>query len=110
MERAFFARRTRTVGGVIYINAGLSSNQISTTSSSAILVCKPNIGNMYTSSFLGLAALLAGSAQAALVEHYWNITYTQANPDGLYERTVIGVNGTWPSVSHPPEPHLVCTI
>ena len=51
---------------------------------------------MYTSSLLGLAAVLAGSARAALVEHYWNISYTQANPDGLFERTVIGVNGSWP--------------
>jgi iron transport multicopper oxidase len=55
---------------------------------------------MYASSvsLLGAAALLAGSAQAALVEHYWNISYTQANPDGLYERRVIGVNGSWPYV------------
>lgn len=33
---------------------------------------------------------------AALVELNWNITYTTANPDGLYERRVIGVNGQWP--------------
>lgn len=33
---------------------------------------------------------------AALVELNWNITYTIANPDGLYERRVIGVNGQWP--------------
>ncbi|KAG8777671.1 ferroxidase fet3 [Serendipita sp. 407] len=26
----------------------------------------------------------------------WNITYARANPDGLFERRVIGVNGTWP--------------
>jgi iron transport multicopper oxidase len=26
----------------------------------------------------------------------WNITYTTANPDGLFERRVIGVNGNWP--------------
>lgn len=26
----------------------------------------------------------------------WNITYTTANPDGLFERRVIGVNGKWP--------------
>jgi iron transport multicopper oxidase len=55
---------------------------------------------MYASSvsLLGVAALFAGTAQAALVEHYWNISYTQANPDGLYERRVIGVNGSWPYV------------
>lgn len=33
---------------------------------------------------------------AALVELDWNITYTNANPDGLYERRVVGVNGQWP--------------
>ena len=26
----------------------------------------------------------------------WNITYTTANPDGQFERRVIGVNGKWP--------------
>ncbi|KAG8856957.1 ferroxidase fet3 [Tulasnella sp. 330] len=26
----------------------------------------------------------------------WNISYAQANPDGLFERRVITVNGTWP--------------
>ncbi|THH08995.1 hypothetical protein EW146_g8814 [Bondarzewia mesenterica] len=34
---------------------------------------------------------LMGSAQL-----WWNITYVEnANPDGLFERTVIGVNDTW---------------
>lgn len=50
----------------------------------------------------GLAvASLAITAQAAIVEHWWNITYATANPDQLYERRVIGVNGTWP----PPSVH-----
>lgn len=47
-----------------------------------------------SSLLIGLAATTL--AQAARVEHYWDITYTTANPDGLYERRVIGVNGTWP--------------
>ncbi|KAJ9102848.1 hypothetical protein QFC19_004576 [Naganishia cerealis] len=45
------------------------------------------------------AAALAGTAtiaKAAVVDHYWNITYATANPDKLFERRVIGVNGTWP--------------
>jgi iron transport multicopper oxidase len=44
------------------------------------------------------AAALASSSvvSAALVEHYWNISYAMANPDGLFERRVIGVNGSWP--------------
>ncbi|KAI8880543.1 multicopper oxidase [Backusella circina FSU 941] len=44
------------------------------------------------------SALLAsiGLAQAARVVYDWNITYTTANPDNLYERKVVGVNGQWP--------------
>jgi iron transport multicopper oxidase len=61
----------------------------------------------------GLALALATTAQSAIVEHWWNISYATANPDGvsfyrrsiapsladdsqLYERRVIGVNGSWP--------------
>ena len=44
-----------------------------------------------------LLAALALPARAALKEIWWNITYVEnANPDGLFERQVIGVNGTWP--------------
>lgn len=34
--------------------------------------------------------------QARLVKIQWTIGYTSANPDGLFERTVVGVNGQWP--------------
>ncbi|KAJ1950737.1 ferroxidase fet3, partial [Linderina pennispora] len=30
------------------------------------------------------------------VTYYWDVTYTKANPDGLFERQVVGVNGVWP--------------
>ncbi|ORZ13984.1 Cupredoxin [Absidia repens] len=46
-----------------------------------------------------LALLLtagAGLTQAARVVYDWNITYVTANPDNLYERQVVGVNGKWP--------------
>ena len=34
---------------------------------------------------------------AGVKEIWWNITYVEgANPDGLFERRVIGVNNTWP--------------
>ncbi|OWZ32979.1 ferro-O2-oxidoreductase [Cryptococcus neoformans c45] len=46
--------------------------------------------------------LLAQAVSAATVEHWWNISYAVANPDGLFERRVIGVNGSWP-----PPPLLV---
>lgn len=35
---------------------------------------------------------------AELHEVWWNITYTNANPDGLFDRQVIGINGSWPYV------------
>ncbi|ELU42615.1 ferroxidase, multicopper oxidase [Rhizoctonia solani AG-1 IA] len=36
------------------------------------------------------------SVLAATHEIWWDITYLNANPDGLHERRVIGINGTWP--------------
>ncbi|ODO09662.1 hypothetical protein I350_01875 [Cryptococcus amylolentus CBS 6273] len=42
------------------------------------------------------APLLAATVQAATVEYWWNISYANANPNGLSERRVIGVNGSWP--------------
>ncbi|WVQ76952.1 hypothetical protein IAR50_006631 [Cryptococcus sp. DSM 104548] len=41
-------------------------------------------------------SLAATTAQAATVEHWWNVTYTTANPAMLEERRVIGINNTWP--------------
>ena len=49
-----------------------------------------------TLSTVAAAVGTAGIAQAAVVDYYWNITYATANPDKLFERRVIGVNGTWP--------------
>ncbi|KAG6821107.1 hypothetical protein H0H93_006446 [Arthromyces matolae] len=46
---------------------------------------------------LALLLSLAVPALAAVQEIWWNLTYVDnANPDGLFERRVIGVNGTWP--------------
>jgi iron transport multicopper oxidase len=39
---------------------------------------------------------LSWSVLAAVQTLEWNVTYTTANPDGLQERRVIGVNGKWP--------------
>lgn len=51
-----------------------------------------------------LAAILALSVvvNAKLVELWWNISYSNANPDGLFDRRVIGINGSWP----PPPVHV----
>lgn len=43
-----------------------------------------------------LGLLSASIAQAATVTYDFNITWVYANPDGLYERPVIGINGQWP--------------
>lgn len=45
---------------------------------------------------LAVLALAATAAQAAVVTYNWNITYVNANPDGLQERRVIGINGQFP--------------
>lgn len=34
-----------------------------------------------------LAASLAVAAQAKVIEHWWNISYAQANPDGVSNST-----------------------
>ncbi|KAI0287135.1 Fet3 protein [Russula brevipes] len=40
---------------------------------------------------------VASPTFAEVKEVWWNLTYVaNANPDGLYERRVVGVNGTWP--------------
>jgi len=40
---------------------------------------------------------LASPVFGGIQEAWWDLTYVEnANPDGLFERRVIGVNGTWP--------------
>lgn len=45
---------------------------------------------------LAVLALAATAAQAAVVTYNWDLTYVNANPDGLFERRVIGVNNQFP--------------
>ncbi|KAF9360897.1 hypothetical protein BGX26_007100 [Mortierella sp. AD094] len=45
---------------------------------------------------LAVLALATTVARAAVVTYNWNITYVNANPDGLQERRVIGINGQFP--------------
>lgn len=47
-------------------------------------------------SILFLASSLAGLATAATQTFDWNITWVTANPDGMHERPVIGINNAWP--------------
>lgn len=41
-------------------------------------------------------ALLATITSAATVTYDFNITWVRANPDGMFERPTIGINGQWP--------------
>ncbi|KAF7556174.1 hypothetical protein G7Z17_g1586 [Cylindrodendrum hubeiense] len=50
-------------------------------------------------SFLGFFSLLALAAygcEAKTVTYDFNVTWVTANPDGLQERKVVGINGQWP--------------
>jgi hypothetical protein len=54
--------------------------------------------SLYTTVAL-IPIYLATSVLAGVKEIWWNITYVEgANPDGLFERRVVGVNNTWPYV------------
>jgi iron transport multicopper oxidase len=50
----------------------------------------------YFNPLLTSTALFASSVAAKTVTLDWNITWVTANPDGLKERPVIGINGEWP--------------
>ncbi|KIW13476.1 hypothetical protein PV08_08664 [Exophiala spinifera] len=40
--------------------------------------------------------LLVSPCLSKTVEYWFNVTWVMANPDGLYERKVVGINNTWP--------------
>jgi hypothetical protein len=69
---------------------------------------------MFAPHLLHLLAL-STRALAGVHELWWNVTYVQnANPDGLFERRVIGVNGSWPYVYSNPyhtcDPDKICIL
>lgn len=45
---------------------------------------------------LSALLLLLARAEAAIVTYDFNITWVRANPDGMFERPTIGINGQWP--------------
>ncbi|PWN46548.1 putative iron transport multicopper oxidase [Violaceomyces palustris] len=58
---------------------------------------RPSLLATSSSRLFLLLLLSACSIRAALVEHFWNIEWVDdVNPDGLYPRKAIGVNGSWP--------------
>lgn len=53
-------------------------------------------------ALLGVGVVAPVHVLAGTHEIWWNITYVEdVNPDGLFPRRVIGVNGTWPYVPPP---------
>ena len=58
---------------------------------------------MFSSSTI-LALCFGWLAQAATVTYDFNITWLIANPDGLLNRPVIGINGQWPL------PYITATV
>ncbi|KAF9104823.1 hypothetical protein BGX27_009927 [Mortierella sp. AM989] len=51
---------------------------------------------LFATKVFSTLALTSAVAQATIVTYNWNITYVNANPDGQYERRVIGINGQFP--------------
>ncbi|KAL4905597.1 hypothetical protein BDW74DRAFT_185121 [Aspergillus multicolor] len=45
---------------------------------------------------LATIALILHPSLAKTVTFDWNVTWVTANPDGLHERKVVGINGEWP--------------
>ncbi|KXN86655.1 Iron transport multicopper oxidase fio1 [Leucoagaricus sp. SymC.cos] len=53
--------------------------------------------SLYLPRFLALWLSFVPFVLGGVQEVWWDITYVEnANPDGLFERRVVGVNGTWP--------------
>lgn len=48
------------------------------------------------SNFLIPLCGLVALTKAAIITYDWNITWVNANPDGMAERPVMGINGQWP--------------
>jgi iron transport multicopper oxidase len=43
-----------------------------------------------------LLTLLPKGLHGATVTHDFDVGWVRANPDGMFERSVIGINGQWP--------------
>lgn len=51
---------------------------------------------MLSPYLLPLLLLAVQVSLAKTLTYDWNVTWTTANPDGQFERAVIGINGKWP--------------
>ena len=55
-----------------------------------------SLSNFLVTLLLLLPAGLIAGTNAATVNFDWSIGWVRANPDGMAERAVIGINGQWP--------------
>lgn len=55
-----------------------------------------SLSNFLITLLLLLAGGLIPAARADTVTYDWNVSWVNANPDGQFERRVIGINGQWP--------------
>ena len=81
----------------IILRVGLQLTEFLLTTSIAVSI------NMFSSSPI-LALCLGWLAHAATVTYDFNITWLTANPDGLLDRPVMGINGQWPL------PYITATV
>ncbi|KAH6889240.1 Cupredoxin [Thelonectria olida] len=54
------------------------------------------MARLHQLGYLFLLALAAIYCEAKTVTHDFHVSWVQANPDGLQERKVVGINGQWP--------------
>lgn len=55
-----------------------------------------SLSNFLVALLMLLSAGLMSTVAADTVTFDWDIGWVRANPDGLAERPVIGINGQWP--------------
>lgn len=72
-----------------------------------LLACEAEQQSLYNVSAIAMAlslsfflvcllTLLPKGLRAATVTHDLDVGWVRANPDGMFERPVIGINGQWP--------------
>ncbi|ODV62503.1 Cupredoxin [Ascoidea rubescens DSM 1968] len=52
--------------------------------------------SLFSLFLITILSTLANNAQAETHTWYFEVTYVDANPDGRFNRTVVGFNNTWP--------------
>jgi len=78
----------------------ITNTTTTTTTSQLGIMAQPTFGRRHgqatTTAWLLCLLSHALLAAAATVTYDFNITWVTANPDGMADRPVIGINGQWP--------------